>query len=145
MITSTTRFQNEWKNGSFQEELEHNQVEGSDGRVSYARFAARPAAASCCELLKVHWHRLVIDEGHSMGKDRTNAAIQFASWIQAKRRWAMTGTPTKHTSAQLGQLNRLLSFLEHEFFTPRLDGHIYWKRHIAAGWRAGELGTRMMS
>jgi len=82
---------------------------------------------------------MVIDEGHSMAKDKENSSMQFASWISAERRWAMTGTPTKQDSSNLGQIKGLMRFLQHNFFTSRFDGDKFWKQDIDRSWRFGNL------
>jgi SNF2 family DNA or RNA helicase len=132
VITTTHRFMNEAKRGSFEEELGRKWL---DDGVENSEVIPKDA----CELLKIHWSRMVVDEGHSMGNDKSNSSIKFASWIRARRRWAMTGTPTKQNAGQIGQLRGLLSFLQHDFFTSRLDGDVAWKRGIAKSWRDGEL------
>jgi SNF2 family DNA or RNA helicase len=135
VITSNQRFRNEWSNGSFQRELERNNVD-SDQR-SYRYFESKDEDA--CPLLKIYWLRLVVDEGHSMAKNKQNSTIQFASWIQAERRWLMTGTPTKQTGVQICQVQNLMSFLQHDFFTPRLAGDKAWQSGVARTWRDGKL------
>jgi SNF2-related domain len=94
-----------------------------------------------CELLKVHWLRMVVDEGHSMGNDKNNSTIQFSAWVKSRRRWAMTGTPTKHNSSQLCQMGGLLRFLQHEFFTSRIGGDLVWKKYIVKCWRDGDMAS----
>lgn len=138
VITTTQRFMHECKHGSFQDELERNE---SVSATIYcdSLYAVDEEAEESCELLKVNWHRLVVDEGHSMGKDKTNSTIQFASWVNAKNRWAMTGTPTKQSSAEIHQLKGLMSFLQHGFFTSRCNGDVFWKRHIGKAWADGHL------
>jgi SNF2 family DNA or RNA helicase len=84
---------------------------------------------------------MVVDEGHSMGRDKENSTIEFAFWITANRRWAMSGTPTKQSAAQLGQLLGLMRFLGHEFFTHRLDGEVTWKNNISKCWRDSHLAA----
>jgi len=139
VITTTHRIMNEWKKGSFQEQLERNDSDATPS-FRYAFFDKPSESEEACELLKVHFVRLVVDEGHSMGNDKSNSSIQFASWINAQRRWAMTGTPTKQNSGQMiGQLKGLMRFLQHEFFTSRLEGDVHWKRNIARCWRDGHL------
>lgn len=62
VITTTQRFVNEWKKGSFQDELKRNDSD----HVSFLRygFADPPSEEEdACELLKVHWLRMVVDEG----------------------------------------------------------------------------------
>jgi SNF2-related domain len=128
VITTTQRFMAEWKNGSFQGDIDQAKKEGGNVNTMYTESEA-------CPLLKVHWLRLVVDEGHSMGNSSCNSTIQFASWIQAERRWAMSGTPTKETDAQLSQILNLLKFLQHDFFESRSGGTNWWRRNIVKSWK----------
>lgn len=138
VITTNQRFKNEWNNGSFQGEIER---ESSCKDVPSYLDCAYGKSAEACPLLKVHWLRLVVDEGHSMGRGKQNATIQFASWISAERRWAMTGTPTKQTTTQLNQVKALMNFIGHDFFTARLQGDKHWRNSITRPWREGCLGS----
>jgi hypothetical protein len=140
VITTTSRFSQEWKNGSFQEEIERN-LDGASERI-FERSLDR-SMASVCSLLKIHWIRTVHDEGHSMGRAALGSSIQFASWISSERRWAMTGTPTKEGPYALSQVRNLMRFLQHDFFTPRGDGEMVWTKYIARLWKEGkEAGNR---
>jgi SNF2 family DNA or RNA helicase len=138
MLTTTKRFVNEWKNGSFEAELKQQ-----DGTISpYAVYRASGPDSSACPLLKVHWTRMVVDEGHSMGRGKLNNGILFASWISASRRWSMTGTPTPQTTSRSGMSNllALMGYLKHEFFTPRLDGDRMWQL-LSRSWNNGSLAS----
>lgn len=142
VITTTQRFMNESKKGSFQDELErHNSNDVPAWRHATDYDEEGKSDEAVCELLKVHWLRMVVDEGHSMGNDKTNSTIQFAAWVNAQRRWAMTGTPTKQNAVQIGQLRGLVRFLQHEFFTSRREGDMVWRRSIARCWRDGDLAA----
>lgn len=44
-------------------------------------------------LFQIHWKRLVVDEGHIYGTDKTNMS-KVASLLSVERRWLVTGTPT---------------------------------------------------
>ncbi|KAJ1993661.1 hypothetical protein GGI25_001551 [Coemansia spiralis] len=44
-------------------------------------------------LLRVHWKRLIVDEGHIMSS-RNAARSLMAAYLIAERRWVCTGTPT---------------------------------------------------
>lgn len=44
-------------------------------------------------LLRVHWKRLIVDEGHIMSS-RNTARSLMAAYLIADRRWVCTGTPT---------------------------------------------------
>lgn len=45
-------------------------------------------------LLKLHWLRIIIDEGHNFSSANANAVL-VAKQIQAERRWVVSGTPAK--------------------------------------------------
>ncbi|KAI8320450.1 hypothetical protein GQ54DRAFT_291251 [Martensiomyces pterosporus] len=44
-------------------------------------------------LLRVHWKRLIVDEGHIMSNRNTTRSL-MATYLIAERRWVCTGTPT---------------------------------------------------
>lgn len=46
-------------------------------------------------------YRIVIDEGHQLGRSSTTNTIQMATLLEAERRWILTGTPTKSYSHQV--------------------------------------------
>jgi SNF2-related domain len=144
VVTTSRRFVREWKNGTFQEELQSaksaTQEAGNDSAdKTYERSFRQSNEA--CSLLKIHWLRMIVDEGHSMAKGRHSNTIQFASWISAERRWAMTGTPTKEGSVAIKQVHGLLRFLKHDFFTPRLNGATTWLKNVDKAWREGHLAA----
>ena len=79
--TMTQRLTNEWKHSSFEEELKQD-----DGK----KYTAYPyevggslyESRAACSLLKVHWLRLIVDEGHSMGRGTNNSAyLHPGSWL----------------------------------------------------------------
>ncbi|KAJ2400271.1 hypothetical protein GGI23_002138 [Coemansia sp. RSA 2559] len=54
-------------------------------------------------LLRVHWKRLIVDEGHIMSS-RNAARSLMAAYLIADRRWVCTGTPTHnlvHATSEL--------------------------------------------
>ncbi|KAJ2342541.1 hypothetical protein GGH92_005333, partial [Coemansia sp. RSA 2673] len=53
----------------------------------------RDAAAYRSPLLRVHWKRLIVDEGHIMSCRNTTRSL-IAAYLIAERRWVCTGTPT---------------------------------------------------
>jgi len=138
VLTTTKRFSYEWRNGSFEEE-----IKCSDGFKSpYAEHGSTVQPLSACPLLKIYFTRLIVDEGHSMGRGQQNNAILFASWISANRRWCMSGTPTPQTSARSGMSNLLglMGFLKHEFFNARQNGDSTWQT-LSRSWNEGSLAS----
>lgn len=141
VITTNQRMTNEWKNGSFENEVSRKARE--DNPEVYGYRALLSESEESCPLLKVNWLRLIVDEGHSMGRGRDSSAISFASWIFAERRWAMTGTPTRQTASQSGLSNllNLFRFLQHDFFSRRREGEVAWQTLIAKSWKSGLLSS----
>ncbi|KAL7538788.1 hypothetical protein ACHAXR_010846 [Thalassiosira sp. AJA248-18] len=137
VLTSYNRFTKEWQNGSVEQELRASKKEGSSSGIYWGDDA--PEASS---LLKVSWLRVIVDEGHVMGKNANNL-IQFASWLAAQRHWAMTGTPTQQIASQNGLRNlfHLANFLKHDFFSQRLGREKLWNRRISHPWKAGNLSA----
>jgi len=57
------------------------------GQVGAKRKAHRPAS-----VFELEWHRVVLDEAHTIRSKKTQAS-KGALAIRAKKRWALTGTP----------------------------------------------------
>ncbi|KAL4545149.1 hypothetical protein Ndes2526B_g02263 [Nannochloris sp. 'desiccata'] len=74
----------------------------------------------CSPLTQVHWLRIVLDEGHTIGANLGNVTskLQMAASLRAERRWVMTGTPAPSTptagTITLKYMQPLLSFLHDE-------------------------------
>ncbi|XP_057976869.1 F-box protein At3g54460 isoform X2 [Malania oleifera] len=69
-------------------------------------------------LMQVHWLRVILDEGHTLGSSLalTNK-LQMAVSLTASYRWILTGTPTPNTpNNQLSQLQPMLKFLREEAY-----------------------------
>ncbi|KAK6933960.1 SNF2, N-terminal [Dillenia turbinata] len=69
-------------------------------------------------LMQVHWLRVVLDEGHTLGSSvsMTNK-LQMAISLMASNRWLLTGTPTPNTpNSQLSQIQPMLKFLHEEVY-----------------------------
>ncbi|GAB2209435.1 hypothetical protein Drorol1_Dr00026649 [Drosera rotundifolia] len=75
-------------------------------------------------LMQVHWLRVILDEGHTLGSslNLTNKLQMVVSLI-ASSRWVLTGTPTPNTpNSQLSHLQLLLKFLHEKCYgqNPKL-------------------------
>ena len=149
VITTCNRFSLEWKNGSFDDEIrrksKHERKSNTRTRTNeFVDFDQDfVTSEEACPLLKVNWLRMIVDEGHSMGRSRDNSSISFASWINAERRWAMTGTPTPQTLTQSGLSNilNLMHYLQHDFFGRRHNGDAVWNQLIVKGWSRGFVAS----
>ncbi|KAI8320082.1 hypothetical protein GQ54DRAFT_247980, partial [Martensiomyces pterosporus] len=75
-------------------------------------------------LQAVHWHRVVLDEAHTIKERRTISSLAACS-LNASRRWCLTGTPIQN---RLDDLFSLLRFLH---ATP-LDNWRVWLTYIGA-------------
>jgi SNF2 family DNA or RNA helicase len=145
VITTTKRLTNEWKHGSFEEQLrkEKNMSSSKSYRSFNYDVFDQYSDSSPSSLLKVHWLRLIVDEGHSMGKkgSPTNS-IDVAGWITAERRFAMTGTPTPQTVSNtgLGNLFGLMKFLKHDYFCAPHYGEERYKL-LDRGFKYGDVAT----
>ena len=64
-------------------------------------------------ILRVHWQRVVLDEGHQLGgASAITAKLSMACALRAHARWVMTGTPTPATLKGAGWgTHPLLAFL----------------------------------
>jgi SNF2-related domain/Helicase conserved C-terminal domain len=143
VITTNHRFSNEWRNGSFEDELKRkNESKYADQDPDILGYFDKKEEEAC-PLLKVNWLRMIVDEGHSMGRGKDNSHISFASWVSAERRWAMTGTPTRQTMTQSGLSNvlNLMQYLNHDFFSRRHGGDVVWNQLIVRGWNRGYISA----
>ncbi|KAI8470158.1 MAG: SNF2 family N-terminal domain-containing protein [Monoraphidium minutum] len=74
-------------------------------------------------LLQVHWLRVILDEGHTLGSPNITNKLAMACELSAERRWVMTGTPTPATATGSGaaQLQPLLAFLREQPYGTSRD------------------------
>lgn len=62
---------------------------------------------SCGPLFRVKWHRCVLDEAHCI-KNRFSVSSIAVSFIEAQKRWCLTGTPIQNTSDDVYSLMRFI-------------------------------------
>lgn len=86
--------------------------------TTFNRLSAEWSPRKRSVLMQVHWLRIMLDEGHTLGSslNLTNK-LQMAISLTASNRWILTGTPTPNTpKSQLSHLQPLLRFLHEEAY-----------------------------
>ncbi len=86
--------------------------------TTFSRLSAEWGPRKKSVLMQVHWLRVMLDEGHTLGSsfNLTNK-LQMAISLVASNRWILTGTPTPNTpNSQVSHLQPLLKFLHEEAF-----------------------------
>ncbi|XP_024021128.1 F-box protein At3g54460 [Morus notabilis] len=86
--------------------------------TTFSRLSAEWSSRKKSALMQVHWLRVMLDEGHTLGSSvgLTNK-LQMAVSLMASNRWILTGTPTPNTpNSQLSHLQPLLKFLHEEAY-----------------------------
>ncbi|KAI9030321.1 SNF2 family N-terminal domain-containing protein [Hyaloraphidium curvatum] len=88
------------------------------GRMARAGSNARNDAEGgfLAPLHAIEWHRVVLDEAHTI-KDASTAQSKAACSINARRRWCLTGTPIQN---KLDDLYALIKFLRVQPFDEKL-------------------------
>ncbi|KAJ8756029.1 hypothetical protein K2173_024576 [Erythroxylum novogranatense] len=86
--------------------------------TTFNRLSAEWDANKTSPLMQVHWLRVVLDEGHTLGSslNLTNK-LQMVISLTASNRWLLTGTPTPNTpDSQVSHLQPMLRFLHEEAY-----------------------------
>ncbi|KAK7323306.1 hypothetical protein VNO77_26773 [Canavalia gladiata] len=86
--------------------------------TTFSRLSAEWGPRKKSVMMQVHWFRIILDEGHTLGSslNLTNK-LQMAISLMASNRWILTGTPTPNTpNSQLPHLQPLLRFLHEEAY-----------------------------
>lgn len=86
--------------------------------TTFNRLSAEWNPKKRSALMQVHWLRVLLDEGHTLGSSLTlTNKLQMAVFLRASRRWVLTGTPTPNTpSSQISHLHPMLKFLHDEAY-----------------------------
>ncbi|KAG5035019.1 hypothetical protein JHK87_009929 [Glycine soja] len=85
--------------------------------TTFSRLSAEWGPRKRSALMQVHWFRIILDEGHTLGSslNLTNK-LQMAISLIASNRWILTGTPTPYTPNSQLHLQPLLRFLHEESY-----------------------------
>ncbi|KAJ8423789.1 hypothetical protein Cgig2_023111 [Carnegiea gigantea] len=97
--------------------------------TTFSRLSAEWNPRKRSPLTQVHWLRIMLDEGHTLGSsvNLTNK-MQMAVSLSASNRWILTGTPTPNTpNSQAAHLQPLLRFLRDEAYG---ENHKNWEAGI---------------
>ncbi|KAJ0101488.1 hypothetical protein Patl1_05383 [Pistacia atlantica] len=97
--------------------------------TTFNRLSAEWGPRKKSPMMQVHWLRVMLDEGHTLGSslNLTNK-LQMAVSLTASNRWLLTGTPTPNTpNSQLCHLQPMLKFLHEEAYG---NNHKSWEAGI---------------
>lgn len=97
--------------------------------TTFSRLSAEWGPNKKSALRQVHWRRVMLDEGHTLGSSLSlTNKLQMAISLFASTRWLLTGTPTPNTpNTQLSQLQPMLKFLHEEAYG---QNHKSWEAGI---------------
>ncbi|KAJ4904822.1 F-box protein [Raphanus sativus] len=97
--------------------------------TTFSRLSAEWNPRKKSPLIQVHWLRVMLDEGHTLGSSLSlTNKFQMAVSLTASSRWLLTGTPTPNTpNSQLSHLQPLLKFLHEEVYGDNLK---FWEAGI---------------
>lgn len=86
--------------------------------TTFNRLSAEWALRKRSILMQIHWLRVILDEGHTLGSSlNVTNKLQMAISLAATNRWILTGTPTPDTpTSQVGYLLPMLKFLHEEAY-----------------------------
>ncbi|XP_073104538.1 F-box protein At3g54460 isoform X2 [Elaeis guineensis] len=86
--------------------------------TTFNRLSAEWGPRKRSVLMQVHWLRVIVDEGHTLGSSLSlTNKLQMAISLAASNRWILTGTPTPNTpNSQVAHLQPMLKFLHEEAY-----------------------------
>lgn len=86
--------------------------------TTFSRLSAEWGPRKKSPLMQVHFLRVMLDEGHTLGSSLSlTNKLQMAMSLMASNRWLLTGTPTPNTpNSQLSHLQPMLKFLQEEAY-----------------------------
>lgn len=66
--------------------------------TTFSRLSAEWGPRKKSALMQVHWFRIILDEGHTLGSSLSlTNKLQMTISLVASNRWILTGTPTHRT------------------------------------------------
>ncbi|XP_021859343.2 F-box protein At3g54460 [Spinacia oleracea] len=96
--------------------------------TTFSRLSAEWKPHKRSVLMQIHWMRVMLDEGHTLGSINLTNKMQMAVSLSASNRWILTGTPTPNTpSSQVSQIQPMLKFLHDEVYG---ESHKNWEAGI---------------
>lgn len=86
--------------------------------TTFNRLSAEWSPKKRSAIMQVHWLRVMLDEGHTLGSSLSlTNKLQMAVFLKASSRWVLTGTPTPNTpNSQISHLQPMLKFLHEETY-----------------------------
>ncbi|EPS66583.1 hypothetical protein M569_08193 [Genlisea aurea] len=103
--------------------------------TTFNRLSAEWSPNKRSVLTQIHWLRLMLDEGHTLGSSLSlTNKLQMAISLTAQSRWLLTGTPTPNTPiSQVSCLQPMLKFLREEVYGLHLKS---WEAGILRPYEA---------
>ena len=133
LVIPSARLSNEYKYGNIDRFSSNHIVESHESSQLLA-----PSV-----LTQVEWYRLIVDEGHTMGGNSSNI-VRVGSWIRARCRWGMTGTPQPQVMTQsmpsLRNFLHLINYLN-VFRGLKLEngGDRIWLKYVSQYWNQSNI------
>ncbi|CAN1316314.1 F-box protein At3g54460 [Linum perenne] len=110
--------------------------------TTFSRLSAEWGPNKRSPLMQVHWLRIMLDEGHTLGSSlNLTSKLQMAISLTASSRWLLTGTPTPNTpNSQLSHLQPMLKFLHEEVYGQNQK---FWEAGILRPFEAKQEEGRL--
>lgn len=91
--------------------------------TTFSRLSAEWGPQKRSVLSQIHWYRVMLDEGHTLGSSLTlTNKLQMAVSMAASNRWILTGTPTPNTpNSQVTHIQPMLKFLHEPVYGENQD------------------------
>lgn len=111
---------------------------------------AKSAGEELCEspLKKLHWLRIIIDEGHGISSTTSNAAVVAENIVRAERRWVVSGTPAKDLMGVEVELSALTTDADMDYRSKTLEHRREFNAHQEESSGAlkalGQLASRFL-